>query len=145
MKIYWVKIYKLKMDIIDLDSEEFDNLSNPQRELLLCIKNSILSDNDRIKLLEMIITLLRDKQDSSNSIISKLIKKEEKLLEDKNYIENELFNQDELIIIMRESIEVKNKKIRMLSKTIERLSKPDTFIYSVLVFQLFMLYLVFNF
>jgi len=133
------------MDIIDLDSEEFDNLSNPQRELLLCIKNSILSDNDRIKLLEMIITLLRDKQDSSNSIISKLIKKEEKLLEDKNYIENELFNQDELIIIMRESIEVKNKKIRMLSKTIERLSKPDTFIYSVLVFQLFMLYLVFNF
>jgi len=133
------------MDIIDLDSEEFDNLSNPQRELLLCIKNSILSDNDRIKLLEMIITLLRDKQDSSNSIISKLIKKEEKLLEDKNYIENELFNQDELIIIMRESIEVKNKKIRMLSKTIERLSKPDTFIYSILVFQLFILYLVFNF
>lgn len=145
MKIYWVKIYILKMDIIDLDSEEFDNLSNPQRELLLCIKNSILSDNDRIKLLEMIITLLRDKQDSSNSIISKLIKKEEKLLEDKNYIENELFNQDELIIIMRESIEVKNKKIRMLSKTIERLSKPDTFIYSILVFQLFILYLVFNF
>jgi len=145
LKIYWVKIYILKMDIIDLDSEEFDNLSNPQRELLLCIKNSILSDNDRIKLLEMIITLLRDKQDSSNSIISKLIKKEEKLLEDKNYIENELFNQDELIIIMRESIEVKNKKIRMLSKTIERLSKPDTFIYSILVFQLFILYLVFNF
>ncbi len=145
MKIYWVKFYKLKMDIIDLDSEEFDNLSNPQRELLLCIKNSILSDNDRIKLLEMIINLLRDKQDSSNSIISKLIKKEEKLLEDKNYIENELFNQDELIIIMRESIEVKNKKIRMLSKTIERLSKPDTFIYSILVFQLFILYLVFNF
>ena len=133
------------MDIIDLDSEEFDNLSNPQRELLLCIKNSILSDNDRIKLLEMIINLLRDKQDSSNSIISKLIKKEEKLLEDKNYIENELFNQDELIILMRESIVVKNNKIRMLSKTIERLSKPDTFIYSILVFQLFILYLVFNF
>lgn len=133
------------MDIIDLDCEEFDNLSNHQRELLLCIKNSILSDSDRIKILEMIVNVIRDKQDCSNLIISRLIKKEEKLLEDKNYIENELFNQDELIILMRESIEVKNKKIRMLSKTIERLSKPDTFIYSILVFQLFILYLVFNF
>jgi len=138
-----------KMDTIDLNTDEFRELSPNKKQLLECVQRIIPNENARLEILEKILNVFKDIKNSNEERITNLILNEQKLIIEKEQLETELFILDEHIVHYIESIRVKDKKIQKYVKYKEfvknNIEKTPIFIYLLLLFQIFCLYTIFNF
>jgi len=137
------------MDTIDLNTDEFRELSPNKKQLLECVQKIIPNENARLEILEKILNVFKDIKNSNEERITNLILNEKKLIIEKEQLETELFILDEHIVHYIESIRVKDKKIQKYVKYKEfvknNIEKTPIFIYLLLLFQIFCLYTIFNF
>lgn len=123
---------------------QIDFLTEKDRLIIQNLSRSI-NELDNLIHLEELADSLRKKEEENYRQIVQYAKRESKLQDKINELENDIFKNNEIIIRMQDSIRVKNNKIRHLIQDIhlrQRTRNIDKLFISIFIFQIF--YLVCN-
>lgn len=120
---------------------QIDFLTEKDRLIIQNLSRSI-NELDNLIHLEELADSLRKKEEENYRHIVQYAKRESKLQDKINELENDIFKNNEIIIRMQDSIRVKNNKIRHLIQDIhlrQRTRNIDKLFISIFIFQIFYL------
>lgn len=124
--------------------EDIDFLTDSEKYIIENLKNSIF-DLDKLEYLENLANSLKKKEEENYKHVIQFAKREARLFDKINELETELYRKNENIINLRESIAVKNTKIRSLILNIqhrEQIQKFDLYAIMILLIQSIILYFI---
>ena len=124
--------------------EDIDFLTDSEKYIIENLKNSIF-DLDKLEYLENLANSLKKKEEENYKHVIQFAKREARLFDKINELETELYRKNENIINLRESIAVKNTKIRSLILNIqqgEQIKKFDLYAIMILLIQSIILYFI---
>ncbi len=120
---------------------QIDFLTEKDRLIIQNLSRSI-NELDNLIHLEELADSLRKKEEENYRHVVQYAKRESKLQDKINELENDIFKNNEIIIRMQDSIRVKNNKIRHLIQDIhlrQRTRNIDKLFISIFIFQIFYL------